>query len=71
MKKKYKKHKKYKKLTYNDRKIIEQMTAEKKNPREIAVVTDVCIQTMYRELKKGRNEDGIYKAEIAQKALFS
>lgn len=62
--------KRYKKLTFEDRRLIEQLTAAGTPPKEIAKKTDVCFQTIYRELARGRDESGTYKAEIAQKALF-
>ena len=61
----------YKKLTYEDRKKIQQMTANGHNPREMAVATDVSLQTMYRELQRGKDGSGCYNAEIAQRSLFT
>lgn len=61
----------YKKMTYSDRQKIEKLLAKGVKPSEIAKEIDVCYQTIYRELKRGRGEDGVYKAEKAQKALFS
>ena len=56
----------YKKLTYADRQTIEHMT----EPKKIAEVTGVHVATIYRELKKGADTEGHYKAELAQQALF-
>lgn len=61
----------YKKLTYADRKEIERMSAEKKPPKAMAAVTGVHIATIYRELQRGTDAEGRYKAEKAQQALFS
>lgn len=62
--------KSYKKLTYVDRKEIERMSAERKPPKAMAAVTGVHIATIYRELQRGKDAEGNYKAEIAQKTLF-
>lgn len=62
--------KQYKKLTYADRKMIEQMSAQGKKPKTIADATGVCFQTMYREIQRGKDENGNYKADIAQKKIF-
>lgn len=62
--------KQYKKLTYTDRQTIEHMSAEGEPPKEIATVTGVHIATIYRELQRGADAQGHYKAEIAQQALF-
>lgn len=61
----------YKKLTYADRKIIEQMVVKGKDPKAIAEATGVCFQTIYRELQRGKDLKGNYKAEIAQQILFA
>ena len=60
--------KQYKKLSYNDRKIIEQLKANGATPKELAAVTGVHIATIYRELQRGENE-GKYSAEVAQRAI--
>lgn len=60
----------YKKLTYKDRQQIEQMRASGTNPKTIAEATGTCYQTIYRELQRGKDENGEYRAEIAQKNLF-
>lgn len=61
----------YKKLTYADRKVIEQMIVNGNNPKTIAEATGVCFQTIYRELHRGKDLKGNYKAEIAQQILFA
>lgn len=61
----------YKKLTYADRQEIEQMSERGEKPKAIADATGVCFQTIYRELQRGKDKDGKYKAEIAQKSLFA
>lgn len=63
--------KQYKKLTYADRQIIERMSAAGKPPKAIATETGVHIATIYRELQRGADAEGHYKAELAQQALFS
>lgn len=60
----------YKKLTYADRQTIEHMTEQGAEPKKIAEVTGVHVATIYRELKKGADTEGHYKAELAQQALF-
>lgn len=60
----------YKKLTYADRQTIERMSAEGQPPKAIAEVTGVHIATIYRELQRGEDAEGYYKAELAQQALF-
>lgn len=60
----------YKKLTYADRQKIEQMVGCGEKPKVIADVTGVCYQTIYRELQRGKNKEGKYKADIAQQSLF-
>ena len=61
----------YKKLTYADRQEIERMSERGEKPKAIADATDVCFQTIYRELQRGKDKDGKYKAEIAQQSLFA
>lgn len=61
----------YKKLTYADRQEIEQMSERGEKPKAIADATGVCFQTIYRELQRGKDKDGKYKAEIAQRSLFA
>ena len=54
----------YKKLTYADRQTIEHMTEQGAEPKKIAEVTGVHVATIYRELKKGADTEGHYKAEL-------
>lgn len=61
----------YKKLTFADRQKIEQMSERGEKPKAIADATGVCFQTIYRELQRGKDKDGKYKAEIAQQSLFT
>lgn len=61
----------YKKLTYEDRKTIERMNGQGIAPKKIALETDVHIATIYRELQRGTDAEGHYRAELAQQALFS
>ena len=63
--------KRYKKLTYADRQTIEHMSSQGIAPKAIAIKTDVHIATIYRELQRGTDAEGHYKAELAQQALFS
>lgn len=63
--------KRYKKLTYADRQKIERMVAQGQKPKDMANATDVSSQTIYRELQRGKDKDGKYKAQIAQQSLFS
>jgi IS30 family transposase len=60
----------YKNLTYADRQIIEQMRGQGEKPKAIATETGAHIATIYRELQRGADSEGHYKAEIAQQALF-
>lgn len=62
--------KQYKTLTYMDRQTIERMRAEGKRPKAIATVINVHIATIYRELQRGADANGVYRAELAQQALF-
>lgn len=63
--------KQYKKLTYKDRQIIERMSGQGIAPKAIALETGVHIATIYREMQRGTDAEGHYKAELAQQALFS
>lgn len=63
--------KRYKKLTYADRQTIERMSGQGEAVKAIASATGVHIATIYREMQRGSGEDGHYKAELAQQALFS
>lgn len=62
--------KQYKKLTYADRQTIERMSKQGAKVKEIAEATDTHITTIYRELQRGADAEGVYKAELAQQALF-
>ncbi|MDD7404145.1 MAG: helix-turn-helix domain-containing protein [bacterium] len=59
--------KQYKKLTYADRKKIEQLAKENATPKQLAQETNVHISTIYRELERGGDP---YNADAAQRALF-
>lgn len=62
--------KQYKKLTYADRQTIEHMSGQGAAPKAIALKTGVHIATIYREMQRGADAEGHYKAELAQQALF-
>lgn len=59
--------KKYKRITYEDRKIIESMIQEGKPRLDIAFVIGIHTSTLDRELKRGGYPD--YTADKAQKKL--
>ena len=61
----------YKKLTYADRQTIERMSGQDIPAKAIALETGVHIATIYRELQRGADAEGHYKAGLAQQALFS
>lgn len=61
----------YKKLTFADRQLIEHMSERGEKPKAIAEKTGVHVATIYRELQRGADEKGHYRAEKAQQALFS
>lgn len=63
--------KQYKKLTYADRQTIERMSGQGIAAKAIALETGVHIATIYREMQRGADEEGHYKAELAQQVLFS
>lgn len=63
--------KQYKKLTYADRQTIERMSGQGIAPKAIALETGVHIATIYREMQRGTDAEGHYKAELAQQAIFS
>ena len=63
--------KQYKKLTYADRQTIERMSGQVIAPKAVALETGVHIATIYREMQRGTDAEGHYKAELAQQALFS
>lgn len=62
--------KQYKKLTYADRQTIEHMSEQGAKVKEIAEATGTHIATIYRELQRGADAEGTYRAELAQQALF-
>lgn len=62
--------KRYKKLTYADRQVIEAMVRQKATVKDIAEATETHVTTIYRELQRGTDEKGIYNADRGQKALF-
>lgn len=47
------------------------MSERGEKPKAIADATGVCFQTIYRELQRGKDKDGKYKAKIAQQSLFT
>jgi IS30 family transposase len=57
----------YKRLTYEDRKKIEQMLSDGAKPKELAKEAGVHIATIYRELERGGER---YSADEAQKKIF-
>ncbi len=63
--------KQYKKLTYADRQTIERMSGQQIAPKAIAKETGAHIATIYRELQRGADAEGHYKAQLGQQALFS
>ena len=63
--------KQYKKLTYADRQTIERMSGQGIAAKAIALETGVHIATIYREIQRGTDAEGHYKAELAQQAIFS
>lgn len=58
--------KKVKRLTYEDRNVIEKMNTEKAKIKDIADIIGVHRATVYKELKRGGTP---YKADIAQKTI--
>lgn len=62
--------KQYKKLTYADRQKKERMSGKGIAIKAIALETGVHISTIYKEIQRGTDSEGHYKAELAQKALF-
>ena len=57
---------KYKRISYEERKRIEKMYKNGVNVRLIAEDIGVAHTTLYRELKRGEGDDGEYNAELAQ-----
>jgi IS30 family transposase len=66
----------YKRLTYKDRKLIEQLDRADKSAQEIAEAVGVSPSTIYNELKRGSvgemDENGRigYIAEFAQRSTL-
>lgn len=60
----------YKQITYTDRLRIEQMYLSGIKIKDMANEIGICYQTMYKELKRGKSEEGLYSADRAQKSLF-
>lgn len=63
---------KYKRLSYEDRKKIEAMCKAGSNAEAIADAVGVHRGTLYRELQRGGVENGKrqqYSAELAQRAI--
>lgn len=58
--------KSYKRLTYEDRKRIEQLDSSGKTVDEMALAIGVHSATMYRELSRGGEP---YRAEVAQHSI--
>lgn len=60
---------KYKRLNYKDRTEIEKMCKENKPPKDIAASVGVHVATIYTELHRGEDENGVYSADTAQRAI--
>lgn len=63
---KVRQRKKYKRLTYNDRKKIEMLYKQGKTIDEMALLMGVHSTTMYRELERGGEP---YNADTAQQSI--
>ena len=62
--------KQHKRLTYEDRKLIETMyNDEGFSAAKIAAGMDIHVATLYRELNRGRNSSGIYEAWVAHQKV--
>ena len=57
---------KYKRITYSERKRIEKMYKNNVDIATIALDIGVARQTIYREIKRGQDENGDYNADVAQ-----
>lgn len=57
---------KYKRITYSERKRIEKMYKNNVDIAMIALDIGVARQTIYREIKRGQDENGDYNADVAQ-----
>ena len=54
--------------------MIEHMSEQEKAVKAMDIETGVriaAVEAVYRELDRGADKEGKYKAEIAQKSLFS
>lgn len=60
---------KYKRLSYEDRKTIEEMCRNGKKADEIAAAMDVHRATIYHELQRGGGNRQQYSADMAQRAI--
>lgn len=60
---------KYKKLCYGDRRVIERMLQEGDSIAKIAAVLDVHRDTIYKEIARSGTTKETYTADTAQKAL--
>lgn len=63
------KRKSYKRITFEDRKRIEELNKQGATVDEIAFKIGVCTATIYRELVRGEKDDKPYSADVAQKKL--
>lgn len=59
----------YRYLTYEDRKLIEAYLSVGKSVTSIAHALERNEAQLYRELKRGRDENGMYVAADAQRAF--
>lgn len=59
----------YKRITYKERKKIEHMVEKGVPVMKMATEIGVHIATMYRELQRGTDEEGNYKADVAQNKI--
>lgn len=55
-----------KRITFNDRKLIEKLFKENKSVQEVSEATGFHITTIYKELKRGGDP---YSAETAQHSI--
>lgn len=60
---------KYKRLRYEDRQIIEKMLKTGKSIAEIAAAVGVHRDTIYKELKRSGMDELTYTADVAQATL--
>lgn len=59
----------YRYITFKDRKKIEKMMNENIAIRAIASQLDLCLSTVYREIERGKQTNGIYNAVVAQETV--